>query len=165
MSTKIHLWWSGSWRNSSAWIFSSITIFQDQCIDVYLALICPQKASLLTLLPLLSFWCLLSLNAWRWSFFLAILMKLEREIGKGFLLAEEPTSSAFLALSTSRWARTWSTISSLQTCSAPSLAEGLRFLRSWTEPQALHFASSLFRDLLDVGGGALTRPQVWAGHL
>ena len=72
---------------------------------------------------------------------------------------------SFLALSTSRWARTWSTISSLQTGSAPSLAEGLRFLRSWTEPQALHFASSLFRDLLEVGGGALTRPQVWAGHL
>ena len=26
--------------------------------------------------------------------------------------------------------------------------------------EEVHFASSLFRDLLEVGGGALTRPQV-----
>ena len=132
---------------------------------MYLALILPQKASLLTLWTLLSLWCLLSLKAWSPSFFLAILVKLDGEMLNGFLLEEEPTSSAFLALSTSRWALTWSTISSLQTGSTPSLPEGLRFRRSWTEPKALHLASSLFRDLLDVGGGALTWPQVWAGHL
>ena len=47
----------------------------------------------------------------------------------------------------------------LQTSSTPSLADGLRFLRSCTVPLLLNFLTSLFRDLLEAGGGALATPQ------
>ena len=134
-------------------------------IDAYLALIRPQKASRLTLFPLLSLWCFLSLNGWRWSFFLAIFQKLMWEMLKGFLLQEEPTSEAPLALSTSRWAPTLATMAGLQTSSTPSRAEGLRFRRSWRVPFSRNFLRILLRDLLVVGGGAFTLPHVWAGHL
>ena len=143
-------------------LFNQVFCIND---NVYLRLIWPQKASLLTLFPLRSFWCFLSLNAWSPSFFLAILKKLDGEMLKGFRRDEHPAWSAFLALSISSWALTSSTMSSLQTSSTPSLEDGLRFLRSCTVPFVLNFLISLFRDLLEEGGGALATPHVGAGHL
>ena len=143
-------------------LFNQVFCIND---NVYLRLIWPQKASLLTLFPLRSFWCFLSLNAWSPSFFLAIFMKLDGEMLKGFRRDEHPAWSAFLALSISSWALTSSTMSSLQTSSTPSLEDGLRFLRSCTVPFVLNFLISLFRDLLEEGGGALATPHVGAGHL
>ena len=113
---------------------------------LYLPLRRPQAASLLTALPRPNLWCFLSLNAWRCSFFLAILKKLDGEILKGFLLDEEPGSSAFLTLSASSWAATSSTMAWFVTCSMPSLEEGLLFLRSCTVPFSLQFFKSLLRD-------------------
>ena len=83
----------------------------------------------------------------------------------GFLLPEEPTSSAFLALSTSSTSLTWSTMASLQTLSLPSWHDGLRFRRSSRVPFSRNFLRSLLRDLLEAGGGALLIPHVGAGHL
>ena len=83
----------------------------------------------------------------------------------GFLLTEHPTSSGFLALSTSSTALTWSTMASLQTLSRPSWQDGLRFRRSCTVPFCRNLLRSLFKDLLEAGGGALPSPHVWAGHL
>ena len=57
------------------------------------------------------------------------------------------------------------TMSSLQTSSTPCLEDGLRFLRSCTVPLVLNFLTSLLRDLLEAGGGALVTPHVGAGHL
>ena len=59
------------------------------------------------------------------------------------------------------------TLSSLVTSSAPSLAEGLLFLKSWTVPFCLDLFKSLFNNFLWLGGGALIWPwpQFWAGHL
>ena len=109
------------------------------CINVYLRLIRPPKASLLTLFPLLNFWCFLSLNAWSPSFFLAIFRKLDGEMLKGFLLFEEPTSSAFLAFSISSWALTSSTMSSLQTSSLPCRwSPPPQILHSSLAPKLLH---------------------------
>ena len=132
---------------------------------LYLLLRRPQAASLLTALPRLSLWCFLSLKACRCSFFLAILKKLDGEILKGFLLTEEPGSSADLTLSASSWAATWSTMAWFVTGSTPSLAEGLLFLRSCTVPFCLHLFKSLLRDWRWAGGGALRFPHVLAGHL
>ena len=83
----------------------------------------------------------------------------------GFLLPEEPTSSAFLALSTSSTALTWSTMALLQTLSLPSWHDGLRFLRSSRVPFSRNFLRSLLIDLLEAGGRALPIPHVGAGHL
>ena len=63
------------------------------------------------------------------------------------------------------WALTSSTMSSLQTSSTPSLEDGLRFLRSCKVPLFLNFLRSLYRDLLEAGGGALATPHVGAAHL
>ena len=82
----------------------------------------------------------------------------------GFLLPEEPTSSAFLALSTSSTSLTWSTMASLQTLSLPSWHDGLRFRRSSRVPFSWNFLRSLLRNLLEAGGGALLFPHVGAGH-
>ena len=72
---------------------------------------------------------------------------------------------SILALSTSSTALTWSTMASLQTLSRPSWQDGLRFRRSCTVPFCRNLLRSLFKDLLEAGGGALPSPHVWAGHL
>ena len=121
----------------------------------YLAASRPHAASLLTAFPRRSFWCFLCLKAWSFSFFLAILKKLELEMLNGFLRVEEPGSTALLVLSASSCAYTALTISSLVTSSTPSLADGLLFCRSWTVPFCLNLFKSLFKDILRLGGGAL----------
>ena len=71
--------------------------------------------------------------------------QLDGEMLNGFLLPEEPTSSAFLALSTSSTALTWSTMALLQTLSLPSWHDGLRFRRSSRVPFSRNFFRSLLR--------------------
>ena len=122
----------------------------------YLAASRPHAASLLTAFPRRSFWCFLCLKAWSFSFFLAILKKLELEMLNGFLRVEEPGSSALHVLSASSCTVTASTISSLVTSSTPSLTDVLLFRRSWTVPFCLNLFKSLFNDLLWLGGGVLT---------
>ena len=47
----------------------------------------------------------------------------------------------------------------------PLWQDGLRFRRSFTVPFCRNFLRSLYKDLLEAGGGALPSPHVGAGHL